>query len=173
MIKKFAALAALSAMSLGHYCQPDAHGQGSSQATTKAKPGIDQDIQLLRKDIRSRKKQLIAANLRLTAEQATKFWPVYDQYTGELSKISDQKTSLIKEYADQWGTMSDEQASSLITRSLAVDEQIAQLRIKYVPLFSKAVSGQAVATFFQLDRRFQELLDIQLASQIPLVQDQN
>ena len=173
MIKKFVVLIVLGAACFGHYYPPYARGQGASQPTAKTKSGIDQDIQLLRKDIRSQKKQLIAANLNLTADQATKFWPLYDQYTAELSKIGDQKTALIKEYADQWGTMTDEQASSLMKRSLAVDEQIAQLRIKYMPMFSQVVPGQVVATFFQLDRRFQGLLDIQLASQLPLVQDQN
>ena len=68
--------------------------------------------------------------------------------------------------------MTDQQASRLITRSLAVDEQIAQLRVKYMPIFSKAVPGKVVATFFQLDRRIQALIDNQLASQIPLVQAQ-
>lgn len=98
---------------------------------------------------------------------------MYDQYSAELSKIGDQQTALIREYADQWGTMTNEQASSLAKRSLAVDERIAQLRVKYMPVFSRVVPGQVVATFFQLDRRFQALLDIQLASQIPLVQEQN
>lgn len=112
----------------------------------------------------------MAANLRLTDDQATRFWTVYDKYTAELTKIGNQKTALIKEYADQWGTMIDEQASNLITRSLAVDEQITQLRVKYIPIFSKAVPGKVVATFFQLDRRVQAPVDIQLASQIPLVQ---
>ena len=155
-------------------CSPRIHAQaeGSSQSTPKAQSGIDQNIELLRKDIRSGRKQLVAANLKLTDDQATKFWPVYDQYTAELTKIGDQKTALIKEYADQWGTMTDEQASSLINRSLAVDEQVAQLRVKYMPIFSKAVPGKVVATFFQLDRRIQALIDIQLASQIPLVQAQ-
>jgi hypothetical protein len=69
--------------------------------------------------------------------------------------------------------MTDAQASSLIQRSLAVDEQVAQLRSKYVPIFSKAVPGKVVATFFQLDRQIQALIDIQLASQIPLVQSQD
>lgn len=98
---------------------------------------------------------------------------MYEKNTAELSKIGDQQTALIREYADQWGNMTDEQASSLAKRSLGVDEQIAQLRVKYMPVFSQVVPGQVVATFFQLDRRFQALLDIQLASQIPLVQDQN
>jgi hypothetical protein len=56
-----------------------------------------QDVDLLRKDIRSKKKQLIAANLKLT--EATKFWPIYDQYTQELIRINDKKYDLIKQYS--------------------------------------------------------------------------
>ena len=173
MIKTLTVLVVLASAYFPYFRQTTGQGQASSQPTAKTQSGIDQDIKLLREDIRSRKKQLIAANLKLTADQATKFWPVYEQYTSELSKIGDQKTALIKEFADQWGTMTDEQASSLAKRSLAVDEQIAQLRVKYMPIFSQVVPGQVVATFFQMDRRLQALLDIQLASQIPLVQDQN
>lgn len=133
---------------------------------------LDKDVKLLREDLRGRKKQLIAANLTLTADQATKFWPVYDQYTAELVKINDAKYALIKEYAQNWGTMTDEQASSLLKRSLDVDTQVAQLRMKYIPLFNKVVPGKTTATFFQLDRRVQAMIDLQLASQLPLVQDQ-
>ena len=173
MVKTLTVLIVLASAYFPYYRQTTAQGQASAQPTAKAKSSIDQDIKLLREDIRSQKKQLIAANLKLTADQATKFWPLYDQYTAELSKIGDQKTALIREYVDQWGTMTDEQAASLAKRSLALDEQIAQLRLKYMPVFSQVVPGQVVATFFQLDRRFQALLDLQLASQIPLVQDQN
>jgi len=149
---------------------------GGRQAATAAKPDAqavrDQDIEMLRKDIRSKKKQLIAANLKLTDAEATKFWPVYDQYTAELVKINDVKYALIKEYADNWGTMTDAQAESLIKRSLGVDEQVAQLRIKYVPIVHGALPGTKTATFFQLDRRLQALIDLQLSAQLPLVQDQ-
>jgi hypothetical protein len=148
------------------------HAQANGSAQSQTQSGVDQDIQLLRKDIRSEKKQLIAANLKLTADQATKFWPVYDQYTAELTKIGDQKVALIKEYSDEWGTMTDEQGASLAKRALALDEQTSQLRVKYMPIFSKAVPGKVVATFFQLDRRFQTLADLQVASRIPLVQAQ-
>jgi hypothetical protein len=46
---------------------------------------------LLRQDLRSKKKQLIAANLTLTDAEATKFWPVYDQYSADLAKLGDKK----------------------------------------------------------------------------------
>lgn len=144
----------------------------SSQSASSQQSGVDQDIKLLREDIRSKKKQLIAANLKLTDDEATKFWPVYDQYTAELVKINNEKYALIKEYADTWGTMTDEQALSLTNRALAVEKNVADLRIKYVPIFSKAIPGKKVATFYQIERRVQAMIDLQLGSQLPLVQDQ-
>ena len=143
-----------------------------AQSTTASQSGIERDIQMLRQDIRSKKKQTIAANLQLTDADATKFWPVYDQYTDELVKINHEKYAVIKEYADAWGTLKDDQALSLVNRALAVDEKVAQLRIKYVPIFSKVVAGSKVATFFQIERRVQALIDLQLSAQLPLVQAQ-
>jgi hypothetical protein len=149
----------------------------ASQAQTTASkdtPTVtDQDIKLLRQDLRSQKKQLVAANLTLSDAEATKFWPVYDQYSAEMTKIGDQKVALIKEYAQNFGSLSDAQAQSLLNRSLALDEAIAQLRIKYVPIINKVLPGTKTATFFQIDRRISTLIDLQLASGIPLVQQQN
>jgi len=142
-------------------------------ASKDAPTVTDQDIKLLRQDLRSQKKQLIAANLTLTDAEATKFWPVYDQYSAEMTKIGDQKYALIKEYAQGFGSLKDAQAQSLLDRSLALDEAVAQLRIKYVPIINKVLPGTKTATFFQIDRRITTLIDLQLASQIPLVQDQN
>jgi Spy/CpxP family protein refolding chaperone len=149
---------------------PAAH----AQAASKDSPTVtDQDIQLLRQDLRSNKKQLVAANLTLTDTEATKFWPVYDQYTAEMTRIGDQKYALIKEYAQSFGSLTDAQALSLVNRSLALDEAIAQLRIKYVPIVNRVLPGTKAASFFQIDRRLSGLIDLQLASQIPLVQEQH
>jgi hypothetical protein len=151
-------------------------GAGSTQsapaATQSSQSMRDQDVELLRKDIRSKKKQLIAANLKLSDQESTKFWPVYDQYTADLVKINNEKYALMKDYADTWGTMTDAQAVSLTNRALAVDDQVAQLRIRYVPIFLKVLPGTKTATFFQLDRRVQSMIDLQLSSQFPLVQAQ-
>jgi hypothetical protein len=144
----------------------------SSQSSSASQSGIDRDIQMLRQDLRSKKKQTIATNLQLTDADATKFWPVYDQYVAELTKINDEKYAVIKEYADAWGNMKDEQALSLTNRALAVEQSVAQLRIKYFPIFSKVVSGSKVATFFQIERHVQALVDLQLSAQLPLVQAQ-
>ena len=132
----------------------------------------NQDLDLMRKDIRSQKKQLIAQNLKLTDAEATKFWPIYDQYTAELVKINDKKYATIQEYADHYGTLSDEQATKLMRQWMDVDVAAAQLRAKYLPIVSQAIGGRKGATFAQLDRRVSLMIELQLASQVPLVQAQ-
>jgi hypothetical protein len=132
----------------------------------------NQDMDLLRKDLRSKRKQLIAANLKLTETEAAKFWPVYDQYIVELITINDRKFSLMQEYADNWGKLTNEQ-SLLFTRNwLDIDIAIAQLRQKYVPMVAKVLEGRKTATFFQLDRRIAMMMDLQVSSQMPLMQEQ-
>jgi hypothetical protein len=149
-----------------------ARAQGQTPASKGGQTVSEQDIQLLRQDVRSKKKQIVAANLRLTDVEATKFWPVYDQYTAEVTKLSDQRYELTKDYARGFGSLTDEQALSLINRALALDEALAQLRIKYVPIVNKVLPGTKTATFFQIDRRLTGIIDLQLASEIPLVQQQ-
>ena len=143
--------------------------QASGQSAPSSQTSMDQDIEMMRKDIRSQKKQIIAGNLQLTDKESEKFWPVYDQYTAELVKINDTKYAAIKEYATNYATLTDDQAVALTRKSIEVDDSVAQLRLKYIPLFGKVVSGKKTALFFQLDRRLVALIDLQLSSQIPLV----
>ena len=145
--------------------------------TTSAKENTDhvisdRDINLLRKDLRSQRKQLIATNLKLSDAEATKFWPVYDQYVNELIAINDKKFAVIQEYADNWGKLTDEQSLLFIRRWADFDIQITQLRQKYVPIVAKVLDGRKTATFMQLDRRIAMMLELQVVSQLPLVQDQ-
>jgi hypothetical protein len=132
----------------------------------------DQDLNLLRQDLRSKRKQLIAANLKLTETDAPKFWPVYDQYMTELIAINDKKFGLIQEYADNWGKLTNDQSLLFARNWLDMDIAIAQLRQKYVPIVAKVLDGRKTTTFFQLDRRIAMMLELQVSSQMPLVQEQ-
>jgi hypothetical protein len=135
-----------------------------------AQDPTDGDINLFRKDVRSLKKQIIAANMDLTDNEAEQFWPIYDRYTAELIAITDKKYALLKEYAQNYTTMSSEQAESYIKGRAAVEESIMKLRLKYLASFRKVLSGKATALFFQMDWRLGLIMDLQLASQTPLIE---
>jgi hypothetical protein len=141
-----------------------------TQSTPSAQSNVDQDVDLLRKDLRSQKKQMIAANLQLTDTEAEKFWPLYDQYTAELIKVNDAKYAAIKQYAANYNTLTDDQAIALTKQVIGIEQSVAQLRAKYVPIFSNVISGKKTALFFQMDRWLSGLIDLQLAAQIPNVQ---
>jgi hypothetical protein len=130
----------------------------------------DQEIELMRKDVRSQKKQIIAANMNLTEAEAEKFWPIYDQYTAALTKINDTKIALVKEYLASYSTITDQQAESYVKRWAGVDESVTQLRIKYFPVFHQALSGKSTALFFQMDHRLGLLIDLQLTAQMPIIE---
>src|SRR4029077_7302270 len=62
-------------------------------------------IHLLPKAVRSEKKQIIAENMDLSDSEAVKFWPVYDQYAADLSKIYDAKIALLNDYVESYNNM--------------------------------------------------------------------
>jgi hypothetical protein len=131
-----------------------------------------QDIQMLRKDLRAKRRELTAANLKLTETEGERFWPVYDQYIKELIEINDKKFALIQDYAENYRTMTNDQALLFIRQWLDVDIASTQLRQKYVPIVAKVLDGKKTAAFFQLDRRIAMMIELQVASQIPLAHQQ-
>jgi hypothetical protein len=128
----------------------------------------DEDIALLRQDLRAMKMQVIGQNMSLSDNEAQKFWPIYNHYVKDLQEVNNQKYALLKQYAEMWATMTDEDALIYVRHWLEADGQAQALRLKYVPVVSQVLPGRKAATFFQLDRRLNMIIDLQLFSQIPL-----
>ncbi len=147
--------------------------QAAQSAPATATASLDQDIKMLRADVQSSRKSITAANLNLTADEATKFWPIYDQYAADVAKIGDARVALIKEYAASYDTMTDDQANHFIERAAAIDQQFTAERTKYVPMFEKAISAKKTALWYQIDRRLDLLINLQLAGNIPVVDTSN
>ena len=130
--------------------------------------GADQNIQLLAQELKSQKKQVVAANMDLSDNEAEKFWPVYDRYAADLAKIYDTRLTLVEDYSASYKTMNGDEAETYIRRRAAVEEDVMQLRLKYVPEFRKVLSGRQTASFFQIEWRLDLMLNLQLA-QAPVI----
>jgi hypothetical protein len=146
-----------------------AQGAQSSDSMTDEQK-LDQEIEMMRKDVRSQKKQIIAANLKLTDQEAEKFWPIYDRYTAELVKVNDTKYALIKQYASHLDSLTDDELDKSVKQWLGLDQSVAQLRLKYLPTFRGVLSAKNTALFYQLDRRIVDMIDLRVASILPLVE---
>jgi hypothetical protein len=145
------------------------NGTARAQSETSAGVNVDTDVALLRRDLRSDKKKLIALNLPLTETEATKFWPVYDQYAADIAKHNDEFYLLIKDYVQKQKTITDAEATAMIAKWADIQVKLSQTRQKYIPLVEKVIPGRKAALFFQIDRRLYALMDLQTSMQLPLL----
>ena len=151
-------------------------GQGA-QPSSQSGPGAaaqpnsinNNDVEMLRANLRANRKNLMAQNMNLTADEATKFWPIFDQYRKEAIKPNDERWALIKEYAANYNTITDAQAEDYMKRATAVDQQLLALRLRYVPVFEKVISAKKAALWYQIDRHIDLLINLQLSTVIPMV----
>jgi len=131
----------------------------------------DAQVQQMREEHRGERKKIVAANVPLTEQEAAQFWSVYDRYRSEMAtKVYDPRYALIKEYAQSYAKMTEDQADSFITRWVALDSEVAQVQAQYVPEFEKVISRKKTAKFFQVDRRVTLMFELQLAGKVPLLQ---
>ena len=150
--------------------QTGASGPGNETSAQTSREAItDQEIKLLQQDVRDQRRQIVAANLPLTTEESAAFWPVYDEYISEVTKILDGRYAQIKEYVGHYATLDDKQATDYIGKLFDADRALMDLRVKYLPTFDKVLPKKKSAMFLQMDRRLQMMIDLQRASLIPLI----
>ncbi len=130
---------------------------------------LESYIELLRSDIRTQRAALVARNMYLSGNEAKAFWPVYRDYEFEMSKANDARVELVRDYVRNHEGMDDKKAAELTRRWFDAEDRRTEVRLKYLEEFSAVLPGRTVARFFQVDRRIDLLIDLQIASELPMV----
>jgi hypothetical protein len=143
---------------------------GATYVGAQDNSSIDSDIQMLRADLRADKTKVMADQLQLSDSEGKTFWPIYNDYDHELSKLNDERVALLKEYANSYNTLTDQQVQSLADRSFGLQKKRIDLRQKYFKKLSKAVSPKSAARFVQVEDRVDMLVNLEVAASVPMVQ---
>ncbi len=107
--------------------------------------------------------------MQFTDRESTAFWPIYRDYARDQQVIGDQRVQLIKDYAKNYDTMTDANAKDMITRLLSIESQLVKLRQDYWPKLQTALGAKRAAKFYQVDNRLSLIVNVQLASSIPVI----
>lgn len=140
-----------------------------SAAQQPTQEEIDQYIELVRMDLRQERVEVVGQSMRLSADEASQFWPIYEEYEAAYAALGDVELQLIKDYADAFFSMTDEAADGLVERLFQLIEDDQALIREYHGKVASAVGGAVAARFVQVERRINTLLDLQLAAEIPLL----
>lgn len=125
--------------------------------------------EVIRADMRAKHAELISKVMVLSEKEAQAFWPIYRDYERDLMKLNDERLALIKDYAAHYDNMSEEKANELAERSLDWQAGRVKLMRHYYKKFSKALTPKTAAKFFQVENQLWMIMDLQIASELPLV----
>jgi len=139
---------------------PEADAQGKN---------LQEYIDLLRRDVRQQKAEIMGAIMLLSADDAAKFWPIYAEYDAELTKLNNRRVENIKEYASHYTQMTDEKADELIQQALAYQKQRSELFARTYDRVKQAVGGITAARFAQVENQLLLIIDLQIASSLLVV----
>jgi len=142
-----------------------------SSATPVQKQNMQAYIELLRTNVRQQKSQMMGAVMELSAADAAKFWPIYAEYDAALSKVNDQRVANIQEYSQTYNQLTDAKADELIKKSMDYQKQRAELLAQYYGRMKDSLGAVTAARFIQVEYQLLLIIDLQIASSLPLAQE--
>jgi hypothetical protein len=129
---------------------------------------VDAYIEALKSDIRNSTRKIMEVNMQLTEKEAALFWPIYDRYDYDVSKLNFERSSIYDFYADNYKTLSDEQAKDIVRRYYHVERWKLSLDEKYSREMAKVLPMRTVLRFLQIERQVDRLVSLKIMSDTPL-----
>jgi hypothetical protein len=130
-------------------------------------PTIDSAIEVARANMRADRTTIITQAMNFSDKEAAAFWPIYRQYEYERSRLDDGRVAVIKEYSQKYPSLTDAEAKAMAEQMFEYDSRLAALKKKYYKKFNKVLPALTVTKFFQLDRRVDLLMDMNVESSLP------
>ena len=128
----------------------------------------DSYIEILRSEIKTDKKAIITETMQFSQQESEAFWPIYNEYEHELSKLSDKRIANIKDFALHYDSLSNEKANQLVMNSFDFQEDRLNLNKKYFKKFAEVLTPNVAAKYMQLENQIQLILDLSIAANLPL-----
>jgi hypothetical protein len=141
--------------------------QTSSSVTSQAQ--IDRYIETFRTDLRTGKVELYDQSLGLSPADSAEFWPLYREFDYKQSLIGNKVAEVLKEYAQKYDTLTDDEAADLIERNWDNQEELIDLRQEYFNKMSRAIGAKDAGRFFQLEGVITNLLQLKVSAEVPLM----
>ena len=115
------------------------------------------------------RKRLISDNLQLTAPEAQRFWPLYEQFEKDLLVLTDKIRAGIAELAENYESMTDAMAKKITIDRLKIDEERDRLRRAYLPKFEKVLPAKKLARYYQIESKIRAAVECGIAQELPLI----
>lgn len=128
-----------------------------------------EDIDLIQSAFGKDKKTLVSVYMNVPAKDSVAFWKLYDEYEDKRKAIGKERIDIIQQYADQYETLTDEQATKLAQSAFNNNQKYDKLYESYFPKFSAILGGKNAAKLFQLELYLQTVVRAVIMDNIPFI----
>ncbi|MFC2094358.1 hypothetical protein ACFLSH_01885 [Bacteroidota bacterium] len=126
-------------------------------------------IELLRSDVKFQKKFLVSQTMQFSEEDASVFWPIYEEYESELDKLGDKRLANIKDFAENFKKMSDLKADKIIEQAFNYQEERISLKRNIYNRIKEKLNASTAAKFIQIEHQIQLIVDLKIIAELPLL----
>jgi len=141
----------------------------AAPAAGTSKQNIAEDIKLLRKDVRAQKQKIMGEAMGLDADQSKKFWPIYKDYDRQLTKLNDVRLGNITAFAQNYSNMTDNKADEIVNAAISYHKKRIDLLATTYDKVRAALGAPLAARFVQVESMLNNLIDLQIQSNLPLM----
>lgn len=152
---------------------PSSAGKAGAQAqngsSSSQELNMQAYIQLLRSDLKKSKSQIMGQVMSLDADQNAAFWPIYQRFEDDLSKLGDRVSGLVQKYTTNYEQMNDPTADEIATEILSIEGSRNELKKQYYQKFKQALDPITATRFLMVENQLERVVDLQIASQLPVI----
>lgn len=129
-----------------------------------------EEVDLMQAAFGMDKKAVVADFVKPSAAQKDAFWKLYDEYETQRKNLGKQRIELLKQYANQYQTMTAQQADAWTLKVIDLQKKTDALIVTYYTKV-KAISDGLVATqFYQIENYILTAIRAQLLQNIPFLE---
>ena len=140
----------------------------SLSTTASAQTALDEQIALVRQSAHTDRKVILMGNMTFTADESAAFWPKWNEYRAAVAANGDRTLALIKDFAANFESITDQKASELMTDSFSIQMQDLVIKQNFAKELDTIMPTKKVMRVIQIENKLDAAIDLQLASEIPL-----
>ena len=126
-------------------------------------------VDMVRQAARSDKRGLVEKNMQLTAGEAKKFWPLYDEYQRALDPILRRQNRAGLDYINAESSMTDANAKRIATEILQADADEQKLRERQLRKLLAVLPARKAVRYLQIENKIRTINRYDIAESVPLV----
>jgi len=129
-----------------------------------------EEVDLMQAAFGMDKKTVVSDFVKPSPAQKDAFWKLYDEYETQRKDLGKQRIELLKQYANQYQTMTSEQADAWTKKVIDLQKKTDNLIVTYYGKVKAVTDGIVATQFYQIEGYILTAIRMQVLENVPFLE---